>query len=55
MQDYETVINLILGQNALQHAYVTVPDLSASQVSLGLSVDIDWKSGLIFDVDMGTL
>ena len=55
MQDYETVINLILGENALQHAYVTVPDLSASQVSLGLSVDIDWKSGLIFDVSMGSL
>lgn len=55
MQDYETVLNLNLGENCLQHAYVTVPDLNASQVSLGLNVDITWKSGLQFDVDMGIL
>lgn len=55
MQDYETVLNLILDEKALQHAYVTVPDLSASQVSLGLNVDVQWKSGLQFDVEMGKL
>lgn len=55
MQDYMSEIRLILGPDALKHAYVTVPDLSASQVSLGLSVDITWKKGLEFDVDMGTI
>lgn len=55
MQDYTTVANLKFGKNSLSHAYVTVPDLRASQVSLGLSVDIHWRSGLTFDVDLGSM
>lgn len=55
MQDYVTNLNLILDANCLQHAYVTVPDLRASQVSLGLSIDISWEPGPAFDVNMGTL
>lgn len=55
MQDYTTVANLKFGKNSLSHAYVTVPDLRASQVSLGLSVDIQWRSGLTFDVNLGEM
>ena len=55
MQDYETTANLVIGQTSLQHAYVTVPDLRASQVSLGVSIDLEWSTGLSFDVNMGTL
>lgn len=55
MQDYTTVANLRFGKNSLSHAYVTVPDLRASQVSLGLSVDIQWRQGLTFDVDLGSM
>ena len=55
MQDYVTTANLVLGADALKHAYVTVPDLRASQVSLGISIDMSWTPGLAFDVDMGHL
>jgi len=55
MQDYMTVANLILTETSLQHAYVTVPDLRSSQISLGVSIDLAWKEGLAFDVNMGTL
>lgn len=52
MQDYMTIANLHFTQESLKHAYVTVPDLRASQVSLGLSVDMEWKTGLTFDVNL---
>ena len=55
MQDYMTKANLILGKDALKHAYVTVPDLRSSQVSLGLSIDMTWTPGLAFEVNMGVL
>ena len=53
MQDYMTKANLILGKDALKHAYVTVPDLRSSQISLGVSIDMEWESGLAFDVILG--
>lgn len=55
MQDYVTEATLLLNETALHHAYLTVPDLRASQVSLGLSIDLAWKPGLAFTVDMGVL
>lgn len=55
MQDYITTANLKLGVDCLKHAYVTVPDLRSSQISLGLSIDMSWTTGLEFDVEMGTL
>ena len=53
MQDYMTKANLIIGENALKHAYVTVPDLRSSQISLGVSIDMEWESGLAFNVILG--
>ena len=55
MQDYMTKANLIIKEDALKHAYVTVPDLRSSQVSLGVSIDMEWESGLAFDVELGKL
>ncbi|MBQ9231625.1 MAG: hypothetical protein IJ190_10695 [Prevotella sp.] len=49
IQDFMTTANFLIGPNSLQSAYVTVPDLRATQVSLGLSVDIKWETGLTFD------
>lgn len=49
MQDYVTEVNFTFGPNSLKHAYVTMPDLRASNVSLGLSVDLNWSKGLKFD------
>ena len=49
IQDHVTEANFVIGENSLKHAYVTVPDLRASQISLGLSVDIKWETGLTFN------
>ena len=51
IQDYVTSATFKIGENSLKHAYTTIPDLRASQISLGLSVDLNWRQGLSFDVD----
>lgn len=59
VQDYMTTVNFKLTADAtnhtssLQDAYVTIPDLRSSQLSFGLSVDLDWRQGLTFDADLG--
>lgn len=54
MQDYMTVANFVIGENSLKHAYLTVPDLRYSALTLGLNVDMEWKTGLDFgDVIVG--
>ena len=55
MQDYKTTAKLVIGKDALKHAYMTVPDLRSGQVSLGLSIDMEWTPGLAFQVEMGWL
>lgn len=55
MQDYMTTATLVLGTDCLKHAYVTLPDLRSSQVSLGVSIDMTWTPGLAFDVNMGVM
>lgn len=51
IQDYMTTATFTIGEESLQKAYSTVPDLRASQTSLGLSVDLNWNPGLNFNVD----
>lgn len=46
IQGYKTTVTFKLSTNSLKAAYLTVPDLRASSLTLGLSVDIDWKQGL---------
>ncbi|OYP69750.1 hypothetical protein [Prevotella sp. P2-180] len=48
IQDYTTVAKFTI--NSLKNAYVTIPDLRASKLQLGLSVDLEWKTGLTYDV-----
>lgn len=50
VQDFTTTANFTI--NSLKNAYVTIPDLRASKLQLGLSVDLEWKSGLVFNVDL---
>ena len=52
IQDYMTTATFTIGATSLQKAYSTVPDLRASQTSLGLSVDLNWRPGLNFNVDL---
>lgn len=53
VQDYVTTANFKIVNDAttksLQNAYVTIPDLRSSQLSFGLSVDLDWRQGLVFE------
>ena len=37
---------------SLQNAYYSVPDLRASQMSLGLSVDLKWETGITYEVNL---
>lgn len=48
IQDYTTVAKFTIKN--LKNAYVTIPDLRASKLQLGLSVDLEWKTGLTFEV-----
>ena len=50
IQDYTTVAKFTIKD--LKSAYVTIPDLRASKLQLGLSVDLQWQSGLTFDVNL---
>lgn len=49
IQDYMTTAKFKIGKYSLQYAYLSVPDLRASSVTLGLSVDLSWSTGLVFD------
>ena len=53
IQDHMTIANFKIGEHSLKYAYLTVPDLRASQTSLGLSVDLNWRSGLSFETTLG--
>lgn len=48
MSDYQTIANVTI--TSLANAYNTIPDLRATQMELGLSVDLEWKTGISFDV-----
>ena len=49
IQDFMTTANFVIGPYSLQSAYSTVPDLRSTQISLGLSVDLKWETGLVFE------
>ena len=49
MQGHTTEVNFVLNKYSLQYAYLTVPDLRSSQISLGLSADLVWHTGLQFN------
>lgn len=52
IQDYLTTATFKIGANSLKNAFITVPDLRSTQTSLGLSVDLNWRKGLNFSVDL---
>ena len=54
MQDYVTKANFVIGANSLKKAFVTVPDLRITELSLGLAVDLAWGTGPVFnDIVLG--
>lgn len=54
IQDFKTTATFTIGPNSLHYAYLTVPDLRSTSMTLGLSVDLSWETGLNFeDVILG--
>jgi len=54
IQDHKTTVNFKIGEFSLQYAYLNIPDLRSSSVTLGLSVDLSWSQGINFgDVVIG--
>lgn len=50
MQDHITTANFKIKD--LKDAYNCIPDLRTSGINVGLAVDLSWKSGITFDVDI---
>ena len=50
VQDYVTTANFKIKD--LKSAYNCIPDLRTSGINVGLAVDLDWKSGITFDVEI---
>ena len=50
IQDFVTTAVFKIGATSLQKAYYSIPDLRASQMSLGLSVDLQWTPGLEYEI-----
>ena len=49
MQDFMTTANFWFNETSLHEALLTVPDLRHSSLTLGLSVDMSWSTGITFD------
>lgn len=50
MSDYQTTLNLTI--KSLAKAYNTIPDLRSTKLQFGMSVDLEWKQGIQFDIDI---
>ena len=50
VQDHITKANFNITN--LKYAYNCIPDLRTSGINVGLAVDLEWKSGITFDVNL---
>lgn len=50
VQDYVTELKLTISN--LRNAMSTIPDLRVPQMEFGLSVDLNWQPGIVFEVDL---
>lgn len=50
VQDYVTTANFKI--TTLKEAYNCIPDLRTSGINVGLAVDLSWKTGITFDVEI---
>lgn len=51
MSDYQTTANVKI--TSLANAYNCIPDIRTTSMQLGLSVDLEWKTGLQYNVSIG--
>ena len=52
IRDAKTEATFKVGETSLQRAYSTIPDLRSTQMLFGISVDLSWKAGLTFNVNL---
>ena len=52
IQDFKTMVNFNISEDGLKKAYSSIPDLRSTKLLFGLSVDLTWKTGLTFDVEI---
>ena len=52
IRDAKTTATFTLSETSLQNAYSTIPDLRSTQMVFGLSVDLAWKPGLSFNINL---
>ena len=50
VKDHTTVANFTIKD--LKKAYNCIPDMRNSKINVGLAVDLDWKTGITFDVEI---
>lgn len=50
VKDHTTVANFKITN--LKNAYNHIPDMRTSKINVGLAVDLEWKSGITFNVDL---
>lgn len=50
LQDHVTTANFTI--TSLKNAYNYIPDLRSSGFNVGLAVDLEWKDGITFDVEL---
>ena len=50
VKDHTTIANFTI--QSLKKAYNHIPDMRTSKINVGLAVDLSWKSGITFDVEL---
>lgn len=51
MSDYQTELTASI--SSLKNAYNCIPDIRTTNMQLGLSVDLTWKQGIKYDIEIG--
>lgn len=50
VKDHTTIANFTIKN--LKKAYNHIPDMRSSKINVGLAVDLSWKTGITFDIDL---
>lgn len=50
VKDHTTIANFTI--RSLQNAYNHIPDMRSSKINVGLAVDLSWKEGITFEVEI---
>lgn len=50
VKDHTTIANFFITN--LKKAYNHIPDMRTSKINVGLAVDLSWKTGITFNVEL---